>query len=168
MIRTGRLVLRRARPDDLLALHEILSDPRAMAWWSTTPHETVEATQTWLDAMICASLEGNEDYIVEHEGRVIGKAGFWKLPEIGYILHPAAWGQGFAREACSAVIAHVWSTRPDLDRLIADVDPHNAASIKLLERLGFRRTGAAERTFLVGGVWMDSLYYSLERPDYSA
>jgi RimJ/RimL family protein N-acetyltransferase len=45
----------------------------------------------------------------------------------------------------------------------ADVDPANVASIRLLGRLGFEQTGAASRTWLVGGVWMDSLYFGLGR-----
>jgi RimJ/RimL family protein N-acetyltransferase len=95
---------------------------------------------------------------------VIGKAGFWKLPDVGYILHPDVWGQGLAGEAVGAVIDHVFSTHA-VDTLTADVDPENAASIRLLQRLGFVRTGFGERTWNVGGVWKDSLYYALSRAD---
>jgi len=52
--------------------------------------------------------------------------------------------------------------------LTADVDPENAASIRLLERLGFLRTGFAERTWNVGGEWKDSLYYGLSRAVWRA
>jgi len=40
-IRTPRLILRSARPDDLDAMHAVLSDSRATRWWSTPPHETL-------------------------------------------------------------------------------------------------------------------------------
>ena len=53
-------------------------------------------------------LEG-EDFVVECEGHVIGKAGFYRFPEIGYILHPDAWGQGYAREALGPVLARAFS-----------------------------------------------------------
>ena len=69
-----------------------------------------------------------------------------------------------ATEAVGATVDHVFATR-DLDTLTADVDPENAASIRLLERLDFIRTGFAERTWNVGGVWKDSLYYALSRAD---
>src|SRR5690606_21683193 len=88
--------------------------------------------------------------------------GFWRLPEIGYILHPDHWGEGLATEAVSAAIDHVFATR-EADRLTADVDPDNRPSIRLLERLGFVRTGSAERTFCIDGEWKDSLYYGLTR-----
>lgn len=71
-------------------------------------------------------------------------------------------GAGVAGEAVGASIDHVFATR-DLDSLIADVDPENAASIRLLERLGFVRTGFAERTWEIAGEWKDSLYYGLSR-----
>jgi RimJ/RimL family protein N-acetyltransferase len=162
-IRTPRLILRTARPDDLEGLHAVLSDPRATVWWSTPSHETLDQTREWLDAMIAAGPD-HPDFVVEWDGRVIGKAGFWKLPDVGYILHPDVWGQGLAGEAVGAVIDHVFSTRAG-DTLTADVDPENAASIRLLQRLGFVRTGFGERTWNVGGVWKDSLYFALSRAD---
>jgi ribosomal-protein-alanine N-acetyltransferase len=43
----------------------------------------------------------------------------------------------------------------------ADVDPANLRSLLLLERLGFKRTGYAERTFKIGENWVDSVYLQL-------
>ena len=161
-IRTGRLTLRTARHDDLDAIHAVLSHPEAMRWWSTTPHEDIEQSRVWLEGMIANTAAGAADFVVEYSGRVVGKAGCWKAPDVGYILHPDVWGQGLASEALGAVIDHVFATT-DLDALTADVDPNNAASIKLLERLGFVRTGEAKATWHIGGQWMDSLYYGLQR-----
>ena len=158
---TARLTLRSARPDDLEAMHAVLSDPRATRWWSTPPHDSLEQTAAWLDSMI-ANGPDHPDFVIELDGLVIGKAGFWRLPDVGYILHPDHWGQGIAGEAVAAAIDHVFATR-DVDDLTADVDPDNAASIRLLERLGFVKTGFAERTWNVGGEWKNSLYYGLSR-----
>ncbi|MDP2116145.1 MAG: GNAT family N-acetyltransferase [Brevundimonas sp.] len=165
-IRTPRLTLRTARPDDLEAMHAVLSDPRATRWWSTPPHGTLDQTRAWLDGMI-ANGPDHPDFVVELDGRVIGKAGFYEMPDVGYILHPDVWGRGLALEAVGAVIDHVFRSR-DVETLTADVDPENAASIRLLERLGFVRTGSGERTWNVGGEWKDSLYYALSRVDRAA
>lgn len=162
VIQTSRLRLRHARPDDLAAVHAVLSDPRATRWWSTPPHESLDQTRDWLDGMIAGNAAGSDDFIVERDGVVIGKAGFWRLPDVGYILHPDHWGLGLASEAVGAAVNHVFATRP-VEVLTADVDPENLASIRLLERLRFVRTGAAERTWNVGGEWKDSLYYGLSR-----
>lgn len=161
-IRTERLVLRHARLEDAEPLHAILSDPVAMRWWSSLPHETLDQTHAWVEGMMAGNAAGAPDFIVEWTGRVIGKAGFWKLPDVGYILHPDTWGQGLAREAVGAAIDHVFAE--GLTQIVtADVDPENTASIHLLERLGFVRTGSAERTWNIGGEWKDSVYYALQR-----
>lgn len=161
-LQTRRLVLRPARADDLDVFHAILSDPRATRYWSTPPHETREQTQAWLTAMVRSPAKLAADFVVEFEGRAVGKAGFYRLPEIGFILHPDVWGRGLAREAVGAVVDHAFEVRGQTE-LTADVDPRNAASIRVLEGAGFRRTGAAERTFQIGDVWVDSLFYGLDR-----
>lgn len=162
-IRTERLLLRRAREDDLAALHAVLSDPKATRYWSTPPHVSLDETRQWLADMMAGPAAPTADFIVELDGRTIGKTGCFKLPEIGYILRPDHWGRGYAREALAAATAHIFA-HFDVPALVADVDPRNAASIRLLERTGFVRTGAAARTWEVGGEWCDSLYYALKRP----
>ena len=160
MIRTDRLILRRARPDDLADVHAMLSDPRAMRYWSRPEHETVEESRDWLARMIAA--EGADDYLIEHQGRVIGKAGMWRLPEVGFMVHPDHQGQGFAHEAMAAVIDHLFATHP-LPELVAEADPRNAASLGLLARLGVVETGRAERTMQWREEWCDSVYLALSR-----
>ena len=160
---TSRLVLRRARAEDLEAIHAVLADPRATLYWSTPPHADLDETRRWLDSMISAPADESDDFIVEHDGRVIGKAGCWRLPEIGYILHPDYWGRGLAREALEAILPRLFD-RFAIPAVTADVDPRNAASLRLLRGLGFRQTGKAERTWCIDGEWSDSLYLSLDRP----
>jgi RimJ/RimL family protein N-acetyltransferase len=162
VIQTPRLRLRHAQPDDLAALHRVLSDSRATRWWSTPPHGSLDETRAWLEGMIEGNQAGSDDFVIEREGEVIGKAGFFRLPEVGYILHPDHWGQGLATEAVGAAVDHVFTMRP-VEALTADVDPENTASIRLLLGLGFGQTGSAERTWNIGGEWKDSLYFDLPR-----
>lgn len=158
---TPRLTLRLARRDDLEAMHTVLSDARAVQWWSTPPHDSLDQTRDWLEAMIAGS-GSRLDFVVELEGRAVGKAGFFAPPDVGYILHPDVWGRGLATEAVGAVLDRLFQTT-DHPMATADVDPANAASTRLLEKLGFRRTGFAENTWNVGGVWKDSVFYALSR-----
>ena len=160
---TERLVLRRARADDLAAMHEVLSDPRAMLYWSTPPHQSLDETRAWLDSMITDPPGERDDFIVEHDGRAIGKAGCWRLPEIGFILHPDFWGRGLAREALSAVVPRLFERFP-IQAITADVDPRNLACLALLKGLGFEETGREARTWLIGETWCDSIYLALPRP----
>jgi RimJ/RimL family protein N-acetyltransferase len=161
-LRTERLTLRRARWDDLEAMHAVLSAPAATRYWSTPAHSGIEQTRLWLASMIESPAHLSEDFVVEFEGRVIGKTGCWRLPEIGFILHPDYWRRGLAREAVGAVIEYMFARHP-LEAITADVDPRNAASLGLLGSFGFEKTGYEERTMQHGDEWCDSVYLALSR-----
>ncbi len=162
-IETQRLVLRRAREEDLEAMHAVLSHPVAMRYWSSLPHRELAETRAWLADMMAPDPR-REDFVVEHEGRVVGKAGCYRLPEIGFILHPDCWGRGLGSEAMTAVTAAIFERHP-IPALRADVDPRNTASIRLLEKIGFTVTGRAERTWKIGEEYCDSVYLTLSRPE---
>lgn len=166
MIRTQRLGLRRAEPSDLMALHAIFTDPRAMRYWSRPAHDSLDQSRAYLDRMLNPHEGTADDYVIDLNGQIIGKAGAWRLPEVGFILHPDHWGKGYAREAMLAVIHHLFATHP-LDHLVAEADPRNAASLGLLARLGFIETHRAEKTLLWGDEWCDSVYLALTRGTWS-
>ena len=159
-IATVRLRLRPAHDADVGPLHAILSHPVAMRYWSTPPHEDLDRTRDWLQSMIDIPPGEGEDFIVEHRGRVIGKTGLFRFPEVGFILHPEFWGRGFAREALHAVLDRAFAVH-GLGRIVADVDPRNVASLRLLASLGFEETGRRKRSWLVGSEWCDSVDLAL-------
>jgi RimJ/RimL family protein N-acetyltransferase len=161
--RTERLLLRSATLADVDAFHRILGDPRAMTYWSTLPHASVEETQAWVRKMIAIPPDEGEDFVVEHDGRLIGKAGLYRFPQIGFIFHPDHWGHGFASEALRFVIARAFGVH-GLKRIEADVDPRNRASLACLTKLGFTEYDRRERTWLIGGEWLDSVYLELRAP----
>lgn len=165
MITTERLILRRARMEDLDDLHAVFSHPEAMRYWDSLPFENIEQTRRFLTGMIEASPQDSDDFVIEwsDSSRVIGKAGCWAHGEIGVILHPDYWRKGIAFEALSAAIPHVFENLA-IDKLVADVDPRNVASLALLASLGFIETGRAKQTIKVGDEWCDSVYLELLRP----
>jgi len=90
--------------------------------------------------------------IVHERDRVlIGETGFHGPPdgsgtiEVGYSIIPAYRGQGFASEATRALIDRALS-RPGIRRIVAECLDDNVASIKVLEKLGMRRTGSVGET----------------------
>jgi [ribosomal protein S5]-alanine N-acetyltransferase len=158
-IRTERLILRRATMEDAAALHAIMSNPVAMRYWSTPPHATLTESERWMASMVESDPATRDDFIATLNGQLIGKMGAWKPPEFGFLFAPAQWGRGFAREALVGFIERrraLGSTE-----LTADVDPRNAASIRLLERTGFVESGRATGTWQVGDELCDSVYFRL-------
>ena len=162
-IRTERLLLRRPVDADLEAMFGVMSNPAAMRFWSTLPHADRAVTAGWLRRMIERNAAGGEDFVIELGGRAIGFVGAGALPDFGFMLHQDFWGQGIAAEASRAFIDYAFGAL-EAAELTADVDPRNTASLKLLERLGFSVTGTAEKTFLLGEEWCDSIYLRLARP----
>ena len=61
-------------------------------------------------------------------------------PSLIFGTRPDLWGRGYAFEAASAVVAYALGTL-GMTRVVADVDEPNEASIRVLEKLGMRRTG---------------------------
>lgn len=167
ILTTPRLILRRARVTDVDDMHLVLRDPSACDYWSSAPHCSRDETVAWIDAMIASTPEESDDFVIEHQGIVIGKLGAWRLPEIGYIIAPAYWGRGVASEALRAFLPHVFA-RPDVDCITADVDPRNVRSLALLEGQGFVRTGHATGTWHTHTGIADSVYLELRRAGHEA
>jgi RimJ/RimL family protein N-acetyltransferase len=87
---------------------------------------------------------------LKRAGTPIGICGLLKRdalpdPDIGFAFLPAYWSQGYAREAATAVLQYARETL-GLPRLLAIVNPGNAGSIRLLERLGFRYASVTRLT----------------------
>ena len=110
--------------------------------------------------MVEVDPASSDDFIVTLDGQLVGKLGAWKLPEVGFLIEPAYWGRGYAREALRAFIDR--RRLLGSSELMADVDPRNHASLRLLERAGFVETGRASATWNVGGELCDSVYLRLE------
>ena len=160
-LRTGRLILRRARTGDLAAMHAVLSDKRAMRYWSTGPHADLAETERWLDSMISAPADVSDDFVVTLDGEVIGKLGAWRLPEIGFILRSDHWGQGYAAEAMKAFLEHAFRARA-VGFLTADTDPRNHSALKLLADHDFVETGRGTNTWNTHIGPCDSIYLRLD------
>ena len=161
-IETARLVLRKPVIGDLADIHAVLGNAQAMRYWAHPAHDSIDQSRDWLLAMMRPE-PASDDFLLEYQGHVIGKAGCWRLPEVGFCLHPDQWGKGLAREAMAAAMAHLFAHHP-LDALTAEADPRNGASIGLLRRLGFVETHRAERTMQWGTEWCDSVYFRCARP----
>lgn len=159
-LRTKRLLLRRARLDDAPAMHAIMNDAQAMRYWSTIPHATLAETERWMESMVTVDPATSDDFIITLDGALIGKLGAWQLPEVGFLIAPQHMGKGYASEALAAFIAR----RRGLGsaELIADVDPRNVASLRLLLHHGFVETGRAAGSWQIGDELCDSIYFRIE------
>ena len=82
---------------------------------------------------------------------------------LGYSVDVAHMGRGYATEGVTAVVNWAFQ-EADLMRLEAGVLPRNAASVRVLEKCGFRRVGTMRRSLRLAGGWEDHDLYDQTNP----
>ena len=83
---------------------------------------------------------------------------------LGYWMGAAYAGKGYMTGAVAAVLPFAFGTLR-LHRVEAACIPANVASIRLLEKTGFRREGFARQYLCIDGVWQDHLLYARLKDD---
>ncbi len=80
--------------------------------------------------------------------------------EIGYVLNPVHQGNGYAAEACQALLALAFDDL-DLHRVIARVDERNAASAAVLRRVGMRQEAVLLENEWFKGEWTNEIDFAI-------
>ena len=119
-------------------------------------------------------LENDQAYpffVFTTSGTLVGGAtisqirrGVAQTCSLGYWMGARYAGRGHMSAAVRAIAPFVFETLK-LRRIEAACLPHNAASIRLLEKTGFRREGYAREYLCIDGCWQDHLLYALLRGD---
>jgi [ribosomal protein S5]-alanine N-acetyltransferase len=84
--------------------------------------------------------------------------------QLGFALGRVWWGQGYMAEALLVLLDFAFR-RLHLHRLIADADPQNGPSLRVLVRLGFCREGILREHYLVQGKPQDAVVHGLLRSE---
>lgn len=164
-----RIRLRQLHAADAPALLAVFADHKAMRYWSRPPMVSLdEALELIAQIDACRARGDLLQWGIERvdSGALMGTCTLAAIDrgqgraEIGFILRSDYWGQGYAGEALACLLRHARSAM-GLRRIEADVDPRNLASLKLLERLGFRREGYLPERWQVGGELQDSMLLGL-------
>lgn len=87
--------------------------------------------------------------------------------ELGYVFHPEVAGNGFAAEACAAVLDQAFTVL-DMHRVVARLYLANEGSARLARRLGMRQEAHFLRNERVDGEWTDELVFALLSDEWAA
>ena len=93
------------------------------------------------------------------------RRGVSQTASLGYWIGAPFARQGYMTNAVRAAMGHAFDELR-LRRVEAACLPHNEASIRLLERVGFQREGYARKYLCINGAWQDHLLYALLREDF--
>jgi RimJ/RimL family protein N-acetyltransferase len=146
-LETERLAFSKWAPGDGELAARLWGDPKVTRYLCASGKFTPEE----IEARLATEIENDIKYQVQywpcfqastHELvgccglRPHGKAEY----ELGFHLRPEFWGQGYASEAARAVIRYAF-TKLSAEALFAGHNPNNAASSKVLKKLGFQYLG---------------------------
>jgi ribosomal-protein-alanine N-acetyltransferase len=171
-MRTRRLTLRRVRLSDAddffgFACEDIwmrlLPDARQ-------PYERRDA-ERWVARRQLADWRTEPTWAIESNGRMTGWVGLnietqHAQAELSYALRPELRGQGLATEAVRAVVDCVFLST-QLGKVWARVDPPNAASVRVLEKLGLQREAVMRQCHVRQGELIDLAVYVLLRTEWT-
>jgi len=176
-LKTPRLLLREFEEEDLLQVHEYLSDPevfRYMIGGSADQQQSKESIRKIIEAR---SEKPRLDYslvvTLNEKGRVIGGSRVRVLDPtlnlvyrllgqayIGFWLNRRFWGQGYGIEVAKALLSFGFDGLR-LHRIFAWCDAENVSSARILDKIGMRREGVLVKNWMVRGNWRDAFLYAM-------
>ncbi|WP_107942715.1 GNAT family protein [Metasolibacillus sp. FSL H7-0170] len=172
-LNTKRLHLRRMQVSDSHSLFKIWSDPDVTKFMNisnftdeTQAKEMIELLENLAQANKAIRFSMIE--IKSHE--IIGTCGFNSIDfenskaEIGYDIAKAYWGMGYAPEGIKALVHYAFENL-GLNRIEAKVEPSNANSIKVLQKLNFTFEGTLRQYEKSKASFIDINIYSLLKTD---
>ena len=143
-IETDRLLLRHITMDDLDEHIAVHAEPEVIRFMGRFDRARLTGWLEQNDADWRRWGYGRLAVVERATGRLLGRSGLKYWPEfdeteVGWVLHPDAWGFGFATEAGRACVD--WGFRSlDVPYLTAMIRPDNGRSVRVAERLGMVAT----------------------------
>jgi [ribosomal protein S5]-alanine N-acetyltransferase len=172
VIQTGRFRLRPFRISDVDDIWPIVSDPEFPKMMSWHAHKQRAETVGFIER-VNRGIEENTNMVwaIEHQGRASGSIGLhdiqwesraWRLDrgELGFWLAPALWGKQIMSEAAREVVHWGFKTL-GLHKITVGCFEENAASRRVIDKLGFRYVGKFEDDVWRDGRWWNHLRFEL-------
>ncbi|MEQ5838679.1 GNAT family N-acetyltransferase [Paraburkholderia acidicola] len=173
-LHTARLLLRPFTEADTDAIFALQSNAHVLRYWDSPPWKTRAQAERFIEVCRQFEQEGTGARLAIERAADSVFIGWCALSrwdpdnrsaKMGYCLDQAAWGQGFATEAASAVLQWAFDTL-DLNRVQSEADTRNTASGRVLEKLGFIREGTLREDCIVDGEVSDSWVFGLLRREW--
>ena len=143
VLETERLILRCPQEGDLDRFAEMMADPRAASFLGgVASRNVVWRSLTSIAGSWLIRGYGLFSVVEKASSQWIGRVGPWAPEgwpgtEVGWGLHPSAWGRGYATEAAEACMDFAFDSLGWND-VIHMIAPGNAASQAVASRLGSR------------------------------
>ena len=174
-LETNRLILRPINLSDTNEIFEYRSDSETNKYQGWIP-KTIEEVETFIrknPKQINKPESWFQFVIIEKETqKIVGDLGIHfidsdnKQAEVGCTLNKHFQNKGYATESLKRIIDYLFK---DLNkhRIITSIDPDNLNSIRLVERIGFRKEAHFIESLWINDKWVDDIIYALIEKDWA-
>lgn len=138
---TDRCLIRELSLSDLPVLYELYDKPGMTDFVEPLyDYETeLEYQKAYIENMYGFYEYGMWLVFSKETGKLIGRAGL-EHDEMGYMIAPELWNQGYATEVCRFIIDYA-RENTNFEELYCRIDERNEASVRLAKKLGFTNSG---------------------------
>ncbi len=170
MLEGKNINLRIIESEDLSIYAEWSNDPKFIGEFFYSR----QVSKTEIEKIYSERSPDSGTFIIEKKDRTrIGVVHFFQtcfggyvsVTEIGYLIVPSEYGKGYATEAVGIISDYFFLLR-DIVRIQAIIDNRNIASIRVLEKNGFKKEGTIRKLAFIKGKWEDGVLYSLLREEW--
>lgn len=162
----GSVTLREFTGDDKYRLVELANNPKI----SINLRDGFPNPYTISDAVSFlgkyAKLDSSQILAIEYNGVYAGNIGlhkgndvYRKSAELGYFLGEPFWNLGIMTKAVN-LICDFGFTSMDIIRIHAGIFEYNPASMRVLEKCGFKKEGIFEKSVIKNGAFFDEVRYA--------
>lgn len=170
-LQTERLRLRLYEPEDLTALASMYGDPGVARWLYSGPWTAADARTGLEGRLRRRAIHGAGDglslaVVLRESWAVVGDVFLQMVSvdhlqgEIGFVVHPEHHGRGYATEA-ACVLLDLAFRDLGLHRVVGRLEVRNAASARVLEKLGMRREAVLVENEWVKEEWQSEAVYAI-------
>ncbi len=144
-----RLKFRAIKRGDLEDIYEYSKNPQTSQYLLWSPHQNIFTTQEFIDIILSNYKSGEYNdwaIVLKKNNKMIGTCGFTridcenKIVEIGYVINPSFWGNGYATEAVEAILDFAFNEL-DVNRVEAKFIVGNEASLNVMKKVGMTFEG---------------------------
>jgi len=169
-VRGPRVTLDLLRDDDLEALYALQSNSEVCRYLLYEARSREKVAEVLTRDAGATRLENPGDFVQpairDEDGHFVGTMYFHltsaddRTAEIGWILAPTSQGKGYATEAALVLLKLAFG-KLALHRVYAELDPRNAASVAICERLGMRHEAHFIEHMWLKDEWTDTATYAI-------
>lgn len=168
-IETERLVLRTLQPSDIPALEQWMGDKSIYTYWGKGPGKTDKNPKLLFEKEERPSKSFHLGIIHKGNGKAIGEIWIYliendRMAKVAMRLSREYQGKGYGYEALYAMTKFCFDNT-ELKRIWTDVDVRNEASVRILEKCGYKREGLIRQGKMVN-TWCDYYIYGLLKEEF--